>query len=87
MFFILIQLDFLRGVHNHAVHPDPDKAAPADFVKNFGVFALLAPDQGRQDLEPGALSQGSQLVHHLLHGLPGDGLAAIGAVGPPRPGV
>ena len=87
MLDILFQLDVFGNVILAAVDPQADIAGPAGPVNDFGVLALAAPDHRRQQLQAGALGQGHDLVHHLVHSLAGDLPAAFGAVGDADPGI
>ena len=87
MLDVLFQLNVFGNVILAAVDPQADIAGPAGPVNDFGVLALAAPDHRRQQLQAGALGQGHDLVHHLVHGLTGDLPAAFGAVGNADPGV
>ena len=85
MLFVLFAGDVLRQVVENAVHPHTGKAALPGIFKYLFVLALLAPDHGRQDDKPGALSQRLHPVHDLIDGLAADLLSAPGAVGRAHP--
>ena len=61
----------------------PDIAGPPHLEKFFAVFAFSAADDRREDLKLAAFRQRADGIHHLLHGLRGDFLAALEAVGSP----
>ena len=82
-----VQPDRLGEVADLAVDPGPGEPLPGQVGQQLLVLALPAPDDRRQDLEPGALRQLHDLVDDLVGGLAADGPAALGAVGLPDPGV
>ena len=49
--------------------------------------SLAAANHRRQQLNPGLLRQGQDLIHHLIYRLPVNLPAAVGAVGNPRSGI
>ncbi len=51
------------------------------------MLPLLSPYKGRQQLNAAALGQLHYGIHHLIHGLSVDPLAAPGAVGYADPGI
>ena len=83
---VLVQLDLLGEVVQGAVRPHPDIAGFPGVLKDFGVLALLAPDDGGEHLDAGGLGEGHHLVDDLVDGLLLDLLAALGAVGGAHPG-
>ena len=83
---VFFQLDLLVQLIEIAVYTGPDVAGALGGLKDLGVLALLAPDDGGQDLDAGALGQGEDLVDDLVDGLLADLFSALGAVGRARPG-
>ena len=81
MLFVLVQPDGLGQVVEIAVHPDTDVAGAAGVLKDLGVFALSAPDDGGKDLDAGGGRQCQHLIDDLVYRLLADLLAALGAVG------
>ena len=79
---LLLELGGVLELHGLAVHDGARVALLAQLLEEVLELALAALDHGRQHHEAGALRQLKQLVHDLLGGLPGDGLAAHRAVGP-----
>ena len=87
MLFVLFEGNFLRQVVDVPVDPHPDIAALAGGLELLLVGALPAADDRGQNLHPGPLGVGEQLVDHLVHRLLLDLPAADGAVGDADPGV
>ena len=84
---ILLQLDILGHVIEIPVDAQAHIAGLSRPVDNLLVFALSAADHRREDLDPGALRQFHDAVHHLVHRLPCDLSAAVRAMGNADPGV
>ena len=84
---VLFQLDILVHIEDFPVNAHPHIALMADMVQDLLVLTLLAPHHLGHDQQFCPLGQFLQLIQHLVNALLGDGLAALGAVGPPRPGV
>ena len=70
-----------------AVDPGAQEAFPDHLFQLAAVLALLAPHVGREQQQAGALRHRGHTVHHLLHGLGADHLAALRAVGNADRGV
>ena len=51
------------------------------------MLALFGADDGREELQAGALREGEQLIDHLIDGLLGNDAAALGAMGGTHAGV
>ena len=81
MLLVLFTGDGLVQIVLNPVHPDTDKAALSGILKDLGMLTLLPPNHRRIDNEAGSLSQGLDPVHNLVHRLPLDFLAALGAMG------
>ena len=84
---VLFQLDFLRQIVHISIDAHPHIAGFPGTGQHLLVHALLAPDNGCQELNPGALRQAEQLVHHFVHRLPLDLPSAFRAVGNTDSGV
>ncbi len=69
---VLFQLDFLRQIIHISVDAYSHIAGLPGTGQHLLVHALLSPDNGRQKLNPRALRQTKQLVHHFIHRLPLD---------------
>ena len=78
--FVLFQLDLFRKLVLDAVHPHANVAVPPQIVQHLDVLALAPPDHRRQHLDARALRQRQDLIHHLVHRLLLDLLAADRAV-------
>jgi hypothetical protein len=87
VFVVPIQSDRFRQVLDLAVHPRPDEALGRQVLEQTLVLPLPPPDHRCQDLEPGSLGEGHDLVHDLVGGLPADRPAALWTVRVPHPGV
>ena len=86
MLLVFVQLDLLSELVEGAVHPAADVARAPGVLEDFGVLALLPPDDGGKHLDAGSLGQGQHLVDDLVHRLLADLLAADGAMGRAHPG-
>jgi hypothetical protein len=64
------------------VHDGATEALLSELAKKFRVFAFATPDDRRENLELLPLSPVKDAVDDLLRRLPGNGLAALGAVWP-----
>ncbi len=84
---VFLQRNILRQFIQVAVHPYPDIAALLRPVKHLLMQALPSSDHRRQQLDSGAFSQFHNLIHHLVHRLPGNDPAALGAMGNADTGV
>ncbi len=70
----------LGQLQSHAVDAGAQEAFAGHLRQLLAVLALLAADVGRIEHQPAAKGQLHGAVHHLLHGLRADALAAGGAV-------
>ncbi len=77
---LLLELGRLGQRVDDAVDPGPRVALGLQVGEQVDVFALAAPDDGRQHLEPGALLHRQHPVDNLLRRLLGDQLATHRAV-------
>ena len=84
---ILVQPDLLGQLILIAVYAGPDISAFSGLVQHLHMLALAPPHHRRQQLDPGLLRHGQDLIHHLIHGLSADLLAALGTVGNTDPGI
>ena len=84
---IFIQLNLFRQLIQAAVHAHPHVAAALRPLQHLGVFALPSTDHRGQELDPGSFRQRQDLIHHLIHGLFFDLLAALRAVGDADAGI
>ena len=84
---VLLQFDVLGHVVEIAVDAKAHIAGPSGPVDDLLVFALPPADDRSQDLDPGALRELHNAVHHLVYGLSCDLPAAVGAVGNADPRV
>ena len=84
---LLVELRRLGERVDLAVDPDPGVALALQLAEQVEVLPLAAPDDRREDLEPGPGLQLEDPVNDLLRRLPGDGLAALRAVWPTDAGV
>ena len=80
MLDILLQLDVFVHIIEIAVDAKAHVTGPSGPVDDLLVLALAAAHDRRQNLDPGALRQFHNAVHHLVDGLSGDLPAAVGAV-------
>ena len=86
MFFIFFQIDIIVNVENFPIDTHTDIALMTDMVESFAMLALLAPYYLCHNQQFSTLRQFLYLVHHLVHGLLGNGLAAFRTVRPSGPG-
>ena len=77
----------VRCVVGLAVYAHADEALLDDVLQNLNVFALLAADDRREQLNARAFGQGKHLIDHLIDGLLGDFPPAFGAVGDAYAGI
>ena len=82
LLLVQVQVVGLLDQHDFAVDAEADEPAAPGGLEDLPVLALLAADLGGQQGYAGGLGQGQDGVDDLLHGLAGDGVAALGAVGP-----
>ena len=83
---VQVKVSRLLQHHDLAVDPDADETGLARGLKYVFMLAFLAADLGRHQRDPAALFQTHDCVHDLGDGLPFDGAAALGAVGPAHSG-
>ena len=86
VFLLFIERDVLAQVNQPTVDPGPDVAGPAHVEQFFAILAFPAADDRSQELKLAPLRQQADGIHHLLHGLRGDFLAALKAGGASDPG-
>ena len=77
---IFLKLDVLGQIIQAAVNAHAHVTALLCAVKHFGMLALSAAHDRRQELKPGALRQLHNLVYHLVNGLALDFPATVRAV-------
>ena len=70
-----------------AIHPNPYKALLGHILHQLGMLTLTTAHNGRKQLNPGALGQGHDLIHDLVHGLLADFLSANRAMRGTGPGI
>ena len=87
MLDVLLQLDLLRQLMKVAINADTDIAAFLRLLQDLFVPSLPSPHHGSQKLDPCALRQFHDLVHHLVHGLLFDLPSAFGTVGDTDSGI
>ena len=85
MLLVLLEGDLLIDIVDLAVDAHAHIALMADVREGFLVLALLPAHDLRHDEQFRALGQREDAVDHLVDGLLRDGLAALGAMRPPRP--
>ena len=83
---LLVELGRLVQLVQPAVDLDPLKALALELGQLLSVLALAATHDRRQQIEPGALGQGHDLVDHLRDRLALDRQAGRGRVGDADPG-
>ena len=86
MFFVFLQLDLLAEVIQDAIHTHAGKALLSCILKHLDMFAFFASNDGRQHNKARTFSQCFNTVDDLIDGLPGNLLAAFGAVRHTDPG-
>ena len=84
---VLVQVDLLGKLVHAAVDAGPDIAGTPGLLQELRMLTLPAPHHRRHELDPAALRQLHDRIHHLVHGLALDLPAAAGAVGNADPGV
>ena len=84
---VLIEFDLFAQLTQFAIDAHPHVAILADFIEQFGVFAFLAANHRRQQRQFRPFALVHQRIHHLLHRLLGNRLAALGAVRSTGPGI
>ena len=87
MLDVLLQLDLLRQLMKVSIDADTDIAAFLRLLQDLFVPPLPSPHHGSQKLDPCALRQLHDLVHHLVHGLLFDLPSAFWTVGDTDAGV
>jgi hypothetical protein len=77
---VLVEIDLLPELADGPVDANPRVPLPLEIEEELLVLALAAADDGREHEQTRARRQRHDAVHHLLHGLRGDDLAAARAV-------
>ncbi len=77
---VLVELNLLGELAQGPVDADAAVPLPAEVEEELPVLPLPAADHGRQDHDPGPSGQREDAIHHLLHGLRRNDLAALRAV-------
>ena len=87
MLDIFIQFDLLGELVHIPVDLHADIAASFGLIQHLLMASLAPPHHRGQKLDAGALRQRHDLIHHLIHGLPGDDATAFRAVGNTHSGI
>ena len=82
MLLILLQFDFIGKRKHLPVHPDAHIPFLPKFFQKLLVGSFLLYSHWAQNHELRPVSQGSQGVYDLVHGLPLNRPTAVGAEGP-----
>ncbi len=85
VFALFLQLGHVGEGDHVTVDARPGEPLGLQVREEVDIFALAAPHDRGEHLEPGALGQLQQAVDDLLRGLAGDRPAALRAVWPARP--
>ena len=84
---VAIQLDLFVHLAHDPIHPHPDKARFANFVKHGLVVALAVLHQRSHDQNVRPVRQALNVVHDLLRRLAGDLAATMGTMRDANAGV
>ena len=78
--FILFQHDFIRQLAHFAIHADADVALFLQILEDLAIFPFASAHHRRENLEFRSFREREDFIHHLLHGLRRDFLAALPAM-------
>ena len=87
MLDILFQLNLFRQFVQIPVNPGPHISAAASLLQELDMLPFSPPHHRGQQLNPGPLRHGQNLIHHLVHGLPADLPATFRTMRNPDPGI